>query len=143
MHHRIAKAAAIAAAAALTLAPASPLLAQNEEHRQTKTPIKHLVVIFQENVSFDHYFATYPSASNPVGEPAFHAAPATPSVDGLNDALLTNNPNAANPKRLDPLDPSQVVTCDQDHSYKDEQAAFDHGLMDRFVQSVAGGSCTD
>ena len=24
------------------------------------TPIKHLVVIFQENVSFDHYFATYP-----------------------------------------------------------------------------------
>src|SRR5947209_7378323 len=24
----------------------------------TTTPIKHLVVIFQENVSFDHYFAT-------------------------------------------------------------------------------------
>ena len=27
------------------------------------TPIKHLIVIFQENVSFDHYFATYPIAS--------------------------------------------------------------------------------
>jgi phospholipase C len=26
----------------------------------TSTPIKHLVVIFQENVSFDHYFGTYP-----------------------------------------------------------------------------------
>src|SRR5436305_1190476 len=26
----------------------------------TATPIKHLVVIFQENVSFDHYFGTYP-----------------------------------------------------------------------------------
>jgi len=26
----------------------------------TTTPIQHLVVIFQENVSFDHYFATYP-----------------------------------------------------------------------------------
>lgn len=25
----------------------------------TATPIKHLVVIFQENVSFDHYFGTY------------------------------------------------------------------------------------
>ena len=24
------------------------------------TPIKHVVVIFQENVSFDHYFGTYP-----------------------------------------------------------------------------------
>ena len=28
----------------------------------TATPIKHLVVIFQENVSFDHYFGTYPVA---------------------------------------------------------------------------------
>lgn len=26
----------------------------------TATPIKHLVVIFGENVSFDRYFATYP-----------------------------------------------------------------------------------
>ena len=27
----------------------------------TATPIKHVVVIFDENVSFDHYFATYPT----------------------------------------------------------------------------------
>ena len=33
----------------------------------TATPIKHLVVIYQENVSFDHYFATYPQAANPAG----------------------------------------------------------------------------
>jgi phospholipase C len=31
----------------------------------TATPIKHLVVIFQENISFDHYFGTYPYATNP------------------------------------------------------------------------------
>ena len=31
----------------------------------TATPIKHLVVIFQENVSFDHYFGTYPNARQP------------------------------------------------------------------------------
>ena len=37
----------------------------------TKTPIKHVVVIFQENISFDHYFATYPYAANPDGEPEF------------------------------------------------------------------------
>jgi phospholipase C len=30
-----------------------------------------VVVIFQENVSFDHYFATYPNATNPAGEPFF------------------------------------------------------------------------
>ena len=35
----------------------------------TTTPIKHVVVIFQENVSFDHYFGTYPDATNPAGEP--------------------------------------------------------------------------
>ena len=31
------------------------------------TPIQHLVVIFQENVSLDHYFGTYPYATNPKG----------------------------------------------------------------------------
>ena len=38
---------------------------------QTATPIKHLVVIFGENISFDHYFGTYPNATNPPGEPSF------------------------------------------------------------------------
>ena len=46
------------------------------------TPIKHVVVIFQENVSFDHYFGTYPNAANTDGQ-TFHAAPDTPAVDGL------------------------------------------------------------
>ena len=32
----------------------------------TATPIKHLVVIFQENVSFDHYFGTYPLPPIPM-----------------------------------------------------------------------------
>jgi phospholipase C len=56
------------------------------------TPIQHLVVIFQENVSFDHYFGTYPQSANTGGQ-TFHAAPGTPSVDGLTSALLTANPN--------------------------------------------------
>jgi phospholipase C len=60
----------------------------------TTTPIKHVVVIFQENVSFDHYFATYPVAANNTGnEPSFTAAANTPSVNGLSGPLLTNNPN--------------------------------------------------
>ncbi|HWE08092.1 MAG TPA: alkaline phosphatase family protein [Solirubrobacteraceae bacterium] len=105
---------------------------------QAATPIKHLVVIFQENVSFDHYFGTYPNATNPAGEPAFHAASDTPSVNGLSGALLTNNPNLSNPQRLDR---SQAATCDQDHGYSDEQSAFDHGLMDQFVQKT-GASLT-
>ena len=102
------------------------------------TPIQHLVVIFQENVSFDHYFGTYPNAANPSGEPQFTPLPETPTVNGLSTALLNNNPNflnanngagAANPFRLDR---SQNFTNDQDHDYTAEQSAFDAGLMDSF-----------
>jgi phospholipase C len=103
---------------------------------RTATPIKHLVVIFQENVSFDHYFATYPRALNPTGEPAFHAAPDTPNVNGLNGPLLTNNPNLANPQRLSR---AQAATCDQDHGYTHEQQAYDRGGMDMFVQFTGRG----
>ncbi len=111
----------------------------------TTTPIKHVVVIFQENVSFDHYFATYPNAANPGGEPQFFAQPGTPTVSGLTGALASSNPNeqnaangtnAINPFRLDR---SQASTCDQDHSYGDEQKAFDEGLMDLFPLSVGSG----
>jgi len=100
----------------------------------TTTPIKHLVVIFQENVSFDHYFGTYPTAANPPGEPSFSAARGTPTVNGLNGALLTHNPNSANPHRLSR---AQAVTCDQNHDYTPEQAAADHGAMDRFVEETS------
>jgi phospholipase C len=106
----------------------------------TGTPIKHLVVIFDENVSFDHYFGTYPHALNPPGEPSFTASPATPSINGLDHELLTDNPNLANPRRLDR---SEALTCDQNHHYADEQKAFDHGLMDKFVQSTSGTDCRD
>jgi phospholipase C len=102
----------------------------------TATPIKHVVVIFQENVSFDHYFGTYPSAANPPGEPAFHAREGTPTVNGLGDTLLTANPNLSNPQRLDR---SQAHSCDQDHAYADEQKAADAGAMDLFVQKTGAG----
>src|SRR5262245_66607392 len=49
----------------------------------TTTPIKHLVVIYQENHSFEAYFATYPVAANPPAPPTFHPRPETPSVNGL------------------------------------------------------------
>ena len=104
--------------------------------------IKHVVVIFQENVSFDHYFGTYPTALNMPGESPFTALPGTPAVDGLSQTLLTNNPNAsntrngagaANPFRLSPAD---AATADQDHQYGPEQLAFDAGAMDLFPLSV-------
>src|SRR4029077_11827909 len=67
----------VAALALLACASALPAEAQS-----TKTPIKHVIVLFQENISFDHYFATYPKAMNLSGERAFQAAPGTPTVNG-------------------------------------------------------------
>ena len=62
---------AAVAAVATALASAVPAAAGANKHDKltTATPIEHVVVIFQENVSFDHYFATYPRATNPTGEP--------------------------------------------------------------------------
>jgi phospholipase C len=101
---------------------------------EPRTPIQHLVVIYPENESFDHYFGTYPHAANPAGEPAFHAATGTPRVNGLTTALLTRNPNGANPRRLDR---TEAFTCDNSHGYSSEQRAFDGGRMDHFTDAPA------
>ncbi|MDQ0201402.1 phospholipase C [Neobacillus ginsengisoli] len=118
---------------------------------ETKTPIKHVVVIFGENVSFDHYFGTYPYALNIKGEPQFMPKGNTPEVNNLltpkdyngtqpgisNSNLITNNPNAANPVRLDR---SQAMTADMDHAYHDEIAATDGGKMDKAVETTGKGA---
>jgi phospholipase C len=175
--------AALACAVGGTLASVSSgQQAQSTAAPATTTPIKHLVVIFQENVSFDHYFGTYPYATNSSGEPfdpghrglnlsdlaaslGLHGIGTTLGVDaarrrvGVNNlidtpgaggrgTLLTNNPNLdatghqVNPRRLDPANISDVLTCDQDHNYNDEQKAFDGGLMDKFVTTVGNGGAT-
>ena len=113
----------------------------------TATPIKHLVIIFNENRSFDHYFATYPNAGNPPGEIAFKAKPHTPTVNNLVSAnLLTNNPNdtnpangtgAANPFRLDR---TQANTRSQNHAYTPEQQAYDNGKADLFPEFTGRGT---
>ncbi len=141
--------AAMAPAAAQSpgaVAPASPS-SDPAEAAKTATPIKHLVVIFQENVSFDHYFATYPKAANPPGEPAFSAAPGTPQANNLAKAnLLTNNPNftnkengadAAEPFRLDR---TQAATADQNHAYTAEQQAYNGGKADLFPKYTGKGT---
>jgi phospholipase C len=109
------------------------MLAQTASTPSTATPIKHLVVIFDENNSFDHYFGTYPNAANPAGEPAFQPLPNTPSVNGLTPALLNNNPNSTQPFRLDR---SQQVICDNDNHYTDEQKAYNAGLLNKCPAST-------
>ncbi len=112
------------------------------------TPIQHIIVIFGENNSFDHYFGTYPVAANKPGEPPFTAAPGTPTPVGLTGTLLTANPNYLNPRNgsgaANPfrLDPAQAATGDQDHKYSPEETAFDNGAMDLFPYAVGSADST-
>jgi phospholipase C len=130
MHHCLTKALAAATAAAITLLPVAPAFGDSSK---TATPIKHLVVIFQENVSFDHYFGTYPHTQKNKDGSQYFKGPkeGTPHANTLESSgLLTNNPNGVNPFRIDR---SNAATCDENHTYEDEQFAFHGGLMDRFT----------
>jgi phospholipase C len=120
----------------------------NPNTLKTKYPVKHLVIIFNENISFDHYFGSYPNALNPEGEPLFEPAKNTQrDVNNLlsSPALLDNNPNlnsvngagAANPFRLDR---TQAATADQNHAYTAEQAAYDGGKNDLFPLDTGNGT---
>ena len=119
--------AALTLAANLAFAPAALMAAPRNGDKNastnatssgpaTTTPIKHVVVIFQENISFDHYFATYPVAANSTaGEPKFQRQSLTrPSVNGLTEGLLTTIRTPTQPFRLDPR---TDYTCDQNHDY--------------------------
>ena len=135
--------------------------AVNPDTLPTKTPIKHLVVIFNENRSFDHYFGVYPNALNVEGEPRFEPARNTPTqINNLlsSPTLLDNNPNAnpnvvpangatvtqptngtnaANPFRIDR---TQADTAGQNHAYTPEQLAYDAGKNDLFPLDTGSGT---
>jgi len=113
------------------------------DNEGTTTPIKYVVVIFQENNSFDHYFGIYPNAlypsgspvstQNPSGESPFVPLPNTPSVNGLSPFL--NNLSSAPPFRLDR---SMEITCDNSNAYKNEQTAYNSGGVNLFPASTSG-----
>jgi len=153
--------------AAGVLSTATKASEHDRDQGPTKRPtIKHVVIIFQENASFDHYFATYPDAKNSDGT-RFIARANTPTVNGLTDGnsqfpervnvgLHNFNPNnpVGPPSGLNPngganpfrMTRDQIVTCSNNHDYKGEQLATDSGFMDMFPQVNAGngaGCATD
>jgi len=159
---RLPTALGLVSALALAVAGAGALA---DDRPPTATPIKHVVVIFQENVSFDHYFGTYPNALNLSGETPFMASPRTPRVNNLVNPLdvnhnfrslagvdlLHNNPNsnptnpaAPNNSKINGtgasnpfrLSPSQALTADQGHNEGPEESAYNNGRMDGFPAFV-------
>ncbi|HYC15556.1 MAG TPA: alkaline phosphatase family protein, partial [Stellaceae bacterium] len=134
---------ALALGVILCSGPLAPSFAANDPAQAfaTTTPIKHLIVIFQENSSFDHYFGTYPNAANTDGT-TFTPVAGTPTVNGFSPGLLTQNPNTLGVNTL--INPfrflqKQAVTSSQNHNYGAEQQAYNNGLMNNF-KAVGSGT---
>jgi phospholipase C len=148
-------------AAAFAVTSTASLADDDDRGSLTATPIRHLVIIFQENISYDHYFATYPNAMNLPNETPFQARRQTPPNNNLatpldvnhhfkplgGPSLLTSNPNASATAPAAPnntrhngtdaanpfrLSPGQASTADQGHNDMPEQAAYNNFNMDGF-----------
>ena len=127
-----------------------------DKKTQMRDCIEHVVVIFQENRSFDHYFGTYSAANgrhptnllnnnghidgrfvglqkNPVGIP-YTMLPVPKEIPAFADALL---PNA--PFHLGPYIPSDSnAHWDPKHRFFRMSAQINNGHMDRFVALSMG-----
>jgi len=93
----------------------------------TQSPIKHVVIIYQENRSFDSYFGTYPHA---LDDPGYVPLLGTPAVDGI--PAGSYNPDQNGNKIYPWVMAAGQDTKDPDHGYNDMIASYDRGLMDKF-----------
>jgi phospholipase C len=121
----------------------APVSADNST---SKSPIKHTVIIFQENRTFDNYFSTYPYA------PGFKAISGTPQ-DVKNFKHVSSNVtqdvagNVYNPDdQGNPVYPwhdagnGKIQQPDVNHSYDDMITMVDKGKMDKFYTMNSKGT---
>lgn len=88
---------------------------------ETATPLEHLVVLMQENHSFDNYFGTYPGAD---GIPA--------------GVCMPFDPFSAASECVKPfhIGDNDVELADPDHSSTTHAIQFNDGKMDGFVYAL-------
>jgi phospholipase C len=85
------------------------------------TPIKHFIVLMQENHTFDNYFGTYPGAD---GIPDGICMPIDPNVEG-GDCVAPYH-----------LGTNDVSLDDPDHSNTTSRLQYDDGKMDGFIYAL-------
>ena len=100
--------------------------------------VEHVVILMQENRSFDHYFGTMNGVRG-FSDP--HPAPA-PAVDGrARDVLLQHDGRGEGPAWLAPFPLNTRQTFAHmrvegtPHSWSDAQAAWDEGRMGRWPEA--------
>jgi phospholipase C len=115
---------------AVGLAAPSTGVAQDRREPQPKTPIKHLIVLMQENHSFDNYFGTYPGAD---GIPPGTCMPVDPTE--TDDATCIKPFHLGN-RAIKDLDHSQITFRRQ---YRDRQM---DGFLHAFSEAGKDGMLT-
>ena len=103
------------AIAGLAFAPGSVAAGPSASPTPT-TPIKHVVVLMQENHTFDNYFGTYPGANGPPASTCMPRDPTTPSSGCVAPYHL--------PSRR---------TVDLSHGTDVAAVALDNGKLDGFI----------
>lgn len=116
--------AGLAFALALGAGSIGVVYANERGDEGTRSPIKHTIILYQENISFDHYFGTYGHGSNGI--------PAGATLTHTNGAQRWG-PYA--PTRLSGT--TQSRTCDVDHNYSNMIRMANHGAMDMFLQAFS------
>ena len=95
--------------------------------------IEHVVILMNENRSFDHYFGTYP------GVRGFDDPHAIPGVFEQHFPARRSSPaQVLRPFHLDTANTPAMCTPDITHSYGDQHNAWDQGAMDRWGVAHAG-----
>src|SRR6185295_20330356 len=84
-------------------------------------PINHIVVIMQENHSFDNYFGQ-------LNQPQFYGA----EVDGVSTSMC--NPDAAG-RRVLAYHERNLCVADPGHSWNAQHLGWNGGKMDGFVRT--------
>jgi phospholipase C len=127
-----ARAVAVAAAATLMPPNVQRMLAQDAPSRGSLREIKHVVVLMQENRSFDHYFGTL------AGVRGFDDPHALKLPDGRS---VFYQPDAQNPSgyllpfHLDTLSSSAQKIPSTSHAWAVQHAAWNGGRMDKWLEA--------
>jgi phospholipase C len=94
---------------------------QEESGDRTRSPIKHTIILYQENISFDHYFGTYGHGSNGI-----------PAGSSLSYTNGTQTWGPFTPTKLNGT--TQDATCDVDHGYTDMIKMANQGAINLYLQ---------
>jgi phospholipase C len=129
---RMARIAVAAGARALMPLNVRRMLAQGPPRRGSLSDIKHVVLLMQENRSFDHYFGTL------AGVRGFNDAKALKLSNGRS---VFYQPDAENPNgyllpfHLDTRATSAQKIPSTSHAWAVQHAAWNHGDMDKWLHA--------